>query len=126
LQAAAGFRALFLLVQGTFARKHLREHLAPLLGKKPNQLTPRPITYDLRRLRLHGLIERMPKTHRYRVTAKGLRIAVFYTRLYNRSLRTGLAMISPNPVDADRSIAKSIRAAERAINTWYDEANLAA
>jgi hypothetical protein len=29
----------------------------------------------------------------------GLRIAIFYTRLYNRSLRTGLAMISPDPVD---------------------------
>ena len=49
------------------------------------------ITYDLRRLRLHGPIERIPKTHRYRITAKGLRIAIFYTRLYNRSLRTGLA-----------------------------------
>jgi predicted MarR family transcription regulator len=84
------------------------------------------ITYDLRRLRLHGLIERIPKMHRYRITAKGLRIAIFYTRLYNRSLRTGLAMISPDPVDADIPIAKSIRAAERAVNTWYDKANLAA
>jgi hypothetical protein len=37
-----------------------------------------------------------------------------------------MAMISPDPVDADLSIAKSIRAAERAINTWYDKANLAA
>src|SRR5262245_5047304 len=95
VQALLQVLLLFLLVQGTFAHKHLREHLAPLLGKKPNQLTPRPITYDLRRLRLHGLIERMPKTHRYRVTAKGLRIAVFYTRLYNRSLRTGLAISHP-------------------------------
>jgi hypothetical protein len=126
VQALLQVLLLFLLVQDTFAHKHLREHLAPLLGKKPNQLTPGPITYDLRRLRLHGLIERIPKTHRYRVTAKGLRIAVFYTRLYNRSLRTGLAMISPDPVDPRRSIAKSIRAAERAINTWYDEENLAA
>jgi len=49
-----------------------------------------------------------------------------YTRLYNRSLRTGLGMISPHPVDADIPIAKSIRAAERAVNTWYDKANLAA
>jgi hypothetical protein len=70
--------------------------------------------------------ERIPKTHRYRITAKGLRIAIFYTRLYNRSLRTGLAMISPDPVDAGVPIAKSIRAAEGAVNTWYDKANLAA
>jgi predicted MarR family transcription regulator len=117
---------LFLLVQGTFTHKDLREHLAPLLAKKPSQLTPGRITYDLRRLRLHGLIERIPKTHRYRITAKGLRFAVFYTRLYNRSLRTGLAMISPDPIDAELPIAKSVRAAERAVNTWYDKANLAA
>ena len=45
-----------------------------MLGIKPSQLTPiRRITYDLRRLRLHGLTERIPKTHRYRITPKGLR-----------------------------------------------------
>jgi len=57
---------LFLLVQGTFRNRDLREHIAPLLGKKPGQLTPGRMTYDLRRLRLHGLIERIPKTHCYR------------------------------------------------------------
>jgi hypothetical protein len=30
------------------------------------------MTYDLQRLRLHGMIERIPKTHRYRVTQIGL------------------------------------------------------
>src|SRR6478672_3398881 len=64
---------LFVLVQGTFAHCHLREHLAPLLGLKPGQVTAGRITYDLRRLRLHGLIERIPKTYRYRITDKGLR-----------------------------------------------------
>ncbi|MFI7644127.1 hypothetical protein [Nonomuraea sp. NPDC049400] len=29
--------------------------------------------YDLRRLHLHGLIERIPRSHRYRVTDFGLR-----------------------------------------------------
>jgi hypothetical protein len=29
------------------------------------------MTYDLRRLRLHGLIARLPHTHRYEVTAQG-------------------------------------------------------
>src|SRR5439155_23306547 len=78
---------LFVLVQGTFAHSDLREHLAPLLGQKPSQLTPGRITYHLRRLRLHGLIERIPKSYRYRITANGLRTAIFYTRLYNRALR---------------------------------------
>ena len=117
---------LFLLVQGTFTNKDLREHLAPLLGKKPSQLTPGRITYDLRRLRLHGLTERIPKTHRYRITPKGLRTAIFYTRLYNRSLRTGLAIISPGAANPDLPMAKSIRAAETAGTKWYQHEKLAA
>ena len=117
---------LFLLVRGTFRNKELREHIAPLLGIKPSQLSPGRVTYDLRRLRLHGLIERIPKTHSYRITAKGLRTAIFYTRLYNRSLRTGLAVISPDAANANLPLFRSIRAAEAALNTWYDKANLAA
>jgi predicted MarR family transcription regulator len=107
---------LFVLVQGTFARRDLREHLAPLLGQKPSRLTPGRITYDVRRLRLHGLIERTPKSYRYRITAKGLRTAIFYTRLYNRALRTGSAIISQRAIDYELTIAKSIRAAEVAVN----------
>ena len=117
---------LFLLVQGTFTHKDLREHLALLLGQKPSQLTPGRITYDLRRLRLHGLIERIPNTRRYRITAKGLRTAIFYTRLYNRSLRTGLAIISPAATNAELPMAKSIRAAQNAVNNWYEHAKLVA
>jgi len=117
---------LFLLVQGTFRNKDLREHIAPLLGIKTSQLTPGRVTYDLRRLRLHGLIERVPNTHRYGITAKGLRTAVFYTRLYNRSLRTGLAVISPNGANASAPLARSIRAAEAALNSWYDQEKVAA
>ena len=93
---------------------------------KPSQITPGRATYDLRRLRLHGLIERIPNTHRYRITAKGLRTAIFYTRLYNRSLRTGLAGISPDAANANLPVARSIRAAEAALNSWYDQHKLAA
>jgi len=126
VQALLHVLLLFLLVQGTFTHKDVREHLAPLLGKKPSQLTPGRITYDLRRLRLHGLTERIPKTHRYRITPKGLRTATFYTDLYNRSLRTGLAVISPRATNPELPIAKSIRAAEAAVNSWYQQEKLAA
>ena len=80
----------------------------------------------LRRLRLHGLTERIPKSHRYRITPKGLRTAIFYTGLYNRSLRTGLAIISPRAANPELPMAKSIRAAETAVNKWYQHAKLAA
>jgi hypothetical protein len=61
VQALMQVLLLFLLVQGTITHKDLREHSAALLGRKSGQLTPGRITYDLRRLRLHGLIERIPK-----------------------------------------------------------------
>jgi hypothetical protein len=45
------------------------------------------MTYDLRRLRRHGLIERVPHSHRYRVTPLGARMAMLYVRLHARALR---------------------------------------
>jgi hypothetical protein len=37
-----------------------------------------------------------------------------------------LAVISPDATNANLPLARSIRAAEAALNTWYDKANLAA
>ena len=61
-------------------------------------MTSGQITYDLRRLRVHGLIERIPRTHRYQVTDTGLRHALFLTRLHARFLRPG----SPSSPDSPR------------------------
>jgi hypothetical protein len=44
------------------------------------------MTYDLRRLRLNGLIHRLPRSNRYMLTDDGIRIAIFYTKIYNRLL----------------------------------------
>jgi hypothetical protein len=60
-------------------------------------MTRRRPQRSLRRLRLHGLIERLPKTHRYRLTDEGLRTALFYTRVYSRLLRPAMAPRIPSP-----------------------------
>ncbi|ABW13769.1 hypothetical protein Franean1_4389 [Parafrankia sp. EAN1pec] len=44
------------------------------------------MTYDLRRLRQNGLIHRIPTTNRYILTDGGIRVAVFYTKVYNRTV----------------------------------------
>jgi len=85
---------VFRLLPDGFANRDLRAHLAPLLGTDAETMTAGKMTYDLRRLRLHGLIERIPHTHRYRVTNLGLHTAVFFTRAYNRLVRTGLAELN--------------------------------
>jgi hypothetical protein len=71
-------------------KRDLRDHLAPLLGKDPSAMTQGMTSYHLRRLRLHGLIERIPHTHRYSVTDFGLAAAVFLTRAHARF--TGAAL----------------------------------
>ena len=76
-----------------FCHRQLREHLAQLLGLDPATYPPGRMTYDLRRLRLHGLIRRIPGTHRYHLTAQGLRVALFFTRTHARLLRPKLADI---------------------------------
>ena len=53
------------------------------------------MTYDLRRLRLTGLITRIGRTHRYVLTPEGVKAAVFYTKLHNRLLRPLLAADQP-------------------------------
>ncbi|MCW5632031.1 MAG: hypothetical protein KIT17_01720 [Rubrivivax sp.] len=81
------------------------------------------MSYELRRLRLHGLIARVPKTHRYQLTDEGLRTAMFYTRLYVRLLRPAMAPVVPPAAPSSRTI---FNAAQAAIDSWCDDAHIAA
>ena len=82
--------------------------------------------YELRRLRLHGLIERLPKTHRYRLTDEGLRTALFYTRVYARILRPGMAPVVPAAPTSSPQALRQFHAAGDALNSWCDQAHIAA
>jgi hypothetical protein len=77
-----------------FNNRDLRALVAELLGVDPATITAGRMTYDLRRLRLHGLIERIPHTHRYLPTPVGWRSVWFYHHAYDRFLRSGLAEIA--------------------------------
>ena len=70
-----------------FTPRDGRDHLVALTGLTPHSITPGRITYDLRRLRLHGFIERLSKTLRYPGTEFGLRASLFFTRVPARILR---------------------------------------
>ncbi len=126
VQALLHALLLFVLLARGFSNKGLREQLAPLLGMRPGEIRPGRMTYDLRRLRLHGLIERIPKTQRYRLTGTGLRTALFYTRVYARVLRPGLALVSPCAPDRHANLARAFQAAENALNSWCHQAKIAA
>ena len=85
---------MFRLLPRGFANRDLRPVMAELLGVPAEIITPGKMTYDLRRLRQHGLIERIPHTFRYQVTGTGIAQALFLTRLHDRFVRTGLANLA--------------------------------
>jgi hypothetical protein len=113
---------LFRLLPNGFSNRDLRERLEPLRGRLT---TPGAVSYDLRRLRLRGLITRLPHTHRYEVTEQGLRQALFLTRSYDRLLRPGLAIVLPDQGVAHSKLRDSFRKLEQVMTSWAEQAKLA-
>jgi hypothetical protein len=126
VQALWSTMLLFQLLPTGFSNRNLRQHLAPMLGQQPADLTQGRMTYHLRRLRLHGMIERIPKSHRYRVTARGLRTAWFFTRSYNRILRPGLGQILPELSAPSSPLRRCFDKLDQQLNFWVEQAKMAA
>ena len=113
---------LFGLVPTGFRHRDLRAHVAQLLARDPDAYSTGSMTYDLRRLRLHGLIDRVPRTHRYRITSLGARAAMFYARLYTRALRPAWSL---EPVGSHRA-QRAFDRLDTALATFLEEVKLAA
>jgi hypothetical protein len=121
VQALLSALLVFRLLPRGFSNRDLRDHWAPLLGQAAEALTPGQMSYHLRRLRLHGLIERIPKSHRYRVTDGGWRTALFCTRIYSRVLRPGLAQVIPEEASAESALRRRFDQLDGEIERWLKE-----
>jgi hypothetical protein len=91
--------------------------------------TARQMTYDLRRLRRKGFIQRIPRTQRYQLTSEGRRLAVFFTKTYTRIVNPSLAELDPAlpaELTAHCPIANSWRALEQALDDKIKQAAIAA
>jgi hypothetical protein len=117
---------IFRLQPAGFRAADLRRHLAPLQGLDPDELGQGRLSYELRRLRLHGLIERIPKSHRYRVTTLGLRTALFFTRAYARLIRPGYAQLVDARETGDTRLRLPLERLEAAVDRWSIDVKLAA
>ena len=110
-----------------FANRDLRDRLAHLLGAAPGTPTPGQMSYWLRQLRLHGLIRRIPASHRYRVTDFGLGAALFLTRLHTRFIRPGLAQtLGPDPPSRSSKLGRAMRDFNAAVDDLAARSRLAA
>jgi predicted MarR family transcription regulator len=119
-----------LLVHGLlphgFTNRELRTLTAPLLGKRFEDITAGQMTYDLRRLRAHGLIDRIPGSRRYHVTDTGLQHALLFTHAHDHLLRTGLAQVSDPSPPRNTKLHNAARAYQAAFDELTQQARLAA
>jgi hypothetical protein len=118
VMALAGALCQTLLAATGFTNKNLRVLIAGLLG---SAYSPGQMTYDLRRLRLGGLIRRLPHTNRYVLTADGIRIAVFYTKVYNRLL---VPLTAANQAQAPPELRAALAAITRHVDDYANRARL--
>lgn len=107
-----------------FRNASLREQLAKLLGRP--DYSRGQMTYDLRRLRLKGLISRIEGTHRYLLTSYGLRVAYFYSKLYLRLLRPGWSSLEEPSDGLPRPLRRALLKLDEEIRRIHDAARLGA
>jgi hypothetical protein len=99
--------------------KSLRALMTGLLGGATYSMNQ--ASYDLARLRVNGLIDRIRGKNRYRLTDDGLRFAIFYTKVHDRLLRPLLATEQP---PAPLPIRKALHAIDINITETIDRARL--
>lgn len=119
VQALLAVLVLFCLQPEGFTNKQLRPLIAQFLGLAEPDITPGRMSYDLRRLRLHGLIERKRGTQRYQFTSLGLKTALFYSRTYQRVIRPGLSVLNASPPQANAKLTRAFRQFEAELSNYF-------
>ena len=68
----------------TFNTAEIHSDTAEALGRSTAEYSLGSLRYDLSKLRAKSLVERMPKSRRYRLTADGYKICVLYLKLFEK------------------------------------------
>ncbi|KZS69827.1 hypothetical protein A4G27_23460 [Mycobacterium kansasii] len=119
VQALAGALCTTMLAVTGITNKSLRALMAGLLDG--TAYTTNQASYDLTRLRVNGLITRIPGRNLYRLTGDGLRFAIFYTKLHNRLLAPLMAADQP---PAPPPLRNALRTIDTHITQRTDAARL--
>lgn len=124
--ALLGSVAAFAHVIGGLTNRSLR---AQMSAHWQSDYSSAQASYDLRRLRLKGLIARIEGSNTYRVTPRGLRISAFFTALAVRVIVPALSDLAelerPSPA-SPRPLVSAWRTYERELDKQVSAARLAA
>jgi hypothetical protein len=67
-----------------FYTRDLHRHVAEALGVTTDQYRLGSLRYDLSKLRAKGLVQKVERTRRYRLTREGYSICVVFLKLFER------------------------------------------
>lgn len=125
VQALMHTLCLFALLPNGFLNREVRETTSQLLSSGlANNYSPGKMTYDLRRLRLHGLIQRIPGSNRYRVTDDGVRASLFFTRAHARFFRAAFSPSTCTDEKPKNASVQALRKAHVAVDRLIEEVRL--
>jgi hypothetical protein len=116
--ALAGALCVALNTVVGFTNKSLRALVSQLLG---GPYSTSQMTYDLRRLRLKGLVIRVQHTNSYILSDDGIRFAVTYTKLGHRVLPPLLAADHP---PAPTALRQAFRVIDNHVEDYLEHARL--
>ncbi len=69
---------------GAFRTQQIHAAVAQALGSSTTQYKLSSLRYDLTKLRAKGLVEKLPHSHSYRLTAEGYQICLVYLKLFEK------------------------------------------
>jgi hypothetical protein len=118
VMALAGTLCLTVHAVAGFSNRSLRALVPGLLG---TPYTASQMTYDLRRLRLHGLIRRLPRSNTYVLTPDGIRIVLFYTKVHDRLLAPLLAADHP---PAPLALRRALQVVDQSVDSYIVQARI--
>lgn len=105
-----------------FRNRDLRTRVAELLGVDLHAYTAGRMTYDLRRLRLKGLIWRPPGRNRYLLTPYGWKVARLFSRLEARVFRPAIAAFDPEEAVLPPALANAMRKVDAQLDHLISQA----
>ena len=116
------------LKMGIFQNRDIKSLLACLQGKKENEITSSSISYMLKKLKMHEIIEKEEGKNQYKLTEEGRHVVNYVVRA-ERILKEGLGGLLSEELPEDKDV-KKLRKAERefmkASEEYFRERQIAA
>ena len=89
----------------TFSTGEIHPRVTAALGSTTERYSLGSLRYDLSKLRAKGLVEKLPRSRRYRLPAKGYSICLIFLKLFDR-LCAPIAAGLLNPVPGDAALPR--------------------